>query len=234
MFADKLCSLSDEDLLQQYCNTRNPKAFRELYQRYKDPLFRYCAQMNLDRCASLMEDFWLALLQEPPKLHRQQLKNWLYIRVNRLLNALPEHTIAGEVGAETSLQSAFDGSDVLKAVQQLPRRQRNIFLLFNECGLSLATVADIEQISLALCRQELADGRQSITFNLHGSARKPWKSSVTIAREATEAEAAAEAQVADQPQTAKPRFPWSTGKSSGKSTSTNSATANSTVEVAQA
>ncbi len=232
MFAEKLYSLSDEDLLQQYCSTRNPKAFREIYQRYKDPLFRYCAQMNLERCVSLMEEFWLNLLQEPPTLHGQRLKNWLYTRLNKALNSTRSGQTEQQSTTGSTLQSTFEASDVLSAVQQLPHRQRNIFLLFNECNLSLATIADIERISLATCRQELADGRQSVTFNLHGSSRKPWKSSVTRAREAAEMEPTP--QVSEKPRQPRARFPWGTRKGTTNTATGTPSTVNSPVEAARA
>nr|WP_158217369.1 sigma-70 family RNA polymerase sigma factor [Microbulbifer agarilyticus] len=234
MFADKLCSLSDEDLIQQYYHTRNRQAFREIFHRYKEPLFRYCAQMDLARCTALMENFWLTLLSEPPLLERQQLKNWLYIRVNRLLNSACGDVTSEINSQETTLQNAFEQSDMLKALQQLPRRQRNIFLLYKQCGLSLATVADIERISLAVCRQELADGSNSLEFNLHGSARKPWVSSVTLAKQAAEADALAQEQAREQPQTAKPRFTWGTRWAAKSLKPSNSETSKPTVEIAQA
>ncbi|GAB2505187.1 hypothetical protein GCM10008940_03790 [Microbulbifer agarilyticus] len=234
MFADKLFSLSDEDLIQQYYHTRNRRAFREIFRRYKEPLFRYCAQMDLARCTLLMENFWLSLLSEPPLLERQQLKNWLYIRLNRVLKSACSDVASESGPQETTLHDAFEQSDMLKALQQLPRRQRNIFLLYNQCGLSLATVADIERISLAVCRQELADGGKSLEFNLHGSARKPWVSSVTLAQQAAEAEALAQEQAREQAQTAKPRFTWGTRWAAKGLKPSSSETSKPSVEIAQA
>ncbi|HEY8568646.1 MAG TPA: sigma-70 family RNA polymerase sigma factor [Microbulbifer sp.] len=196
MFADKLCSLSDEDLVKQYCDTRCQRVFREIYRRYKDALFRYCAQMAPRQCSQLMENFWGAFMQAPPKLGSRRLKNWLFISINRQLqspDAMPD-----EAGTEDdSLRSALENTEVLRAIQQLPRRERNVFLLFTECGLSLATVADIENLPLALCRNVLNQSRQMVEFTIHGSARKPWKSTATLAKEAA-ALAAAQQEAAKQ------------------------------------
>ncbi|WOX05204.1 RNA polymerase sigma factor [Microbulbifer pacificus] len=196
MFADKLCSLSDEDLVNQYCNTRSQRVFREIYRRYKDALFRYCAQMAPRQCSQLMENFWGAFLQAPPNLGGCRLKNWLFISINRQLqnpDAVPE-----EARTENdSLRSALENTEVLRAIQQLPRRERNVFLLFTECGLSLATVADIEKLPLALCRHVLNQSRQMVELTVHGSARKPWKSAATLAKEAA-ALAAAQQEAAKQ------------------------------------
>ena len=198
MFAEKLCILSDEELASRYCDTRDHRVFQEIYLRYKDELFRYCAQMVPHRCTQLMEAFWSAFLDTPPELQRRRLKNWLYIRLNRLLRAPGTSTPDADTPGDTSacaqvdaLNSALKCSEILQAIQQLPIAQRNIFLLFTECGLSLATVADIERIPLVRCRAILEQSRNSIERALYGSARKPWKSAVTLAKEA-EARAAEE------------------------------------------
>ncbi|WP_160154020.1 RNA polymerase sigma factor [Microbulbifer sp. ALW1] len=245
MFADKLCSLSDEDLLSLYCQTRSQKAFREIYQRYKDALFRYCAQMTPRDCIQVMETLWGLLLEQPPTLHGRHLKNWLYIQINKLLrNPAPPTSNPGsstsEVEPGIELRSALEGSDTLSAIQQLPRQQRNVFLLFTECGLSLATVADIERLTLAQCRQALDGSRQAIEFTLNGSARKPWKSAATRAAEAAAAQAAAETETGTAvvaPQTTdapKPVRPWGHRETRPTISAAKPATAQGSVEVAQA
>ncbi|WP_299593737.1 sigma-70 family RNA polymerase sigma factor [uncultured Microbulbifer sp.] len=233
MFADKLCSLSDEDLVAQYYDTRNHKVFQEIYQRYKDELFRYCAQMTPQRCIPLMESLWAKFLDAPPKLHQHCLKNWLYLQVNKQLRTVDTtEVITGSDDAD--LAKALEKSAVLRAIQQLPLRQRNIFLLFTECGLSLATAADIERIPLAVCRNLLQQSREHIEQAIHGTARKPWKSTATLAHEAAaqakEAEAAGKAGDAQPaPSKARPIFPWEKSPNPAAATS---ATANRSVEVA--
>ena len=239
MFADKLCNLSDEDLVTQYYDTRNHKLFQEIYQRYKDELFRYCAQMNPQRCIPLMESLWTAFLDAPPRLHQHRLKNWLYMRANKLLRkpATAEEDTRREASknGNDGLIEALETSEVLRAIQQLPDRDRNIFLLFTECGLSLATAADIERIPLSLCRKLLQQSREKIEFAVHGSARKPWKTATTLAHEAAVRAKQAEEQATEQtgstkaePKKSSPIFPWE----KSPNTAAASATANRSVEVA--
>ena len=239
MFADKLCSLSDEDLVTQYYDTRNHKVFQEIYQRYKDELFRYCAQMNPHRCIPLMESLWASFLESPPRLYQHRLKNWLYIQASKRLRKPgssatnePDHVADGG----DSLTQALENSQVLKAIQQLPERQRNIFLLFTEYGLSLATAADIERIPLSLCRTLLQQSREQIERTLQGAARKPWKSAATLAHEAELRAEEAAAESAEHtggttPELKKPGivFPW---EKSPRPAAATSATANRSVEVA--
>ncbi|MBB5210786.1 RNA polymerase sigma factor [Microbulbifer hydrolyticus] len=217
MFAVKLCSLSDEDLVTTYCDTRNHKVFQEIYQRYKDELFRYCAQMAPQRCIPLMESLWGAFLKAPPKLHQHQLKNWLYIQINKRLR-VPGSDEQVSTSNDASLREVLENSPVLKAIQQLPLRQRNVFLLFTECGLSLATAADIEQISLSACRDLLQKSREQIDHTVHGGERRPWKSAATLAREAAvntcetgTPQTASDSSPQPAPKESNPVFPW--GKS---------------------
>lgn len=233
MFADKLYSLSDEDLVTRYYDARNHKVFQEIYQRYKDELFRYCAQIAPERCIPLTESLWGAFLDAPPKLHQHRLKNWLYIQLNKLLRK-PGPTERDAPNDDNGLTEALQNSVVLRAIQQLPHRQRNIFLLFTECGLSLATAADIEQVPLSACRNLLQQSRDQIELVVHGSARKPWKSAATLANEA--AAQAKEAEVTEQksdvqpaPKKSTPIFPW---EKSPNSAAAATATANRSVEVA--
>lgn len=221
MFADNSCSLSDEDLLVQYHDLRGQKVFREIYRRYKDPLFRYCAQMAPESCVEILETLWSDFLQSPPRLFDRTLKNWLYIQLNKMMQiqAVEEakHT-AVEGGTEDlaksvsdgALRTAFEESEVLRTIQQLSHRQRNVLLLFSECQLSLATVADIEKITLAQCRQALGEGKQAMDIALHGAPHKPWKSTATLEKEAAAARDAEQHrdEKPSKPETSRPLFPW--------------------------
>ncbi|MFV8782067.1 RNA polymerase sigma factor [Microbulbifer sp. SA54] len=188
MFADKLCSLSDEALLTHYHSTREFKAFKLIYQRHKDRLYRYCVQVSRRNCAALLEQLWFNLLEKPPRLGGRLLRNWLYIQANRMLqggafakSSTDEHL------ADSSENTAFealargdaDRAALLQAVQQLPRIQRNIFLLHVECGLSLGLIADIENLTLKACTAYYRQSRDSLETLINGQPRRAWKSQRT-------------------------------------------------------
>lgn len=184
MYADKLYSLCDEALLEYYYQTRNYKAFQLLYQRYKNPLFRYCIQISQARGCQLLEDLWNEILETPPKLAGRRLSNWFYIQINRRVrngNLDTPVVTDGDEGAASHEREKIQQTlqhPLLNAVQQLPRQERNILLLHRECELSLATVADIERLSLQRCREKLHSALQALEITLHGSAHKPWKIAV--------------------------------------------------------
>lgn len=164
--------MSDEDLLDHYHSTRSVKAFRHLYMRHKDALYRYCSQINQTAADSTLQKLWEGLLERPPELCGRMFRTWIFIRVNKLLEKAAE--VAPGSDAETQTNQ-INQSKVLTAIQQLPRLEKNIFLLHNECRLSLATVADIENLTLSKCRQYYRAGKEKIEEFLFGPKRQPWR-----------------------------------------------------------
>lgn len=161
--------LSDEALLDYYHSTRNLNAFCQLYARHKDSLYRYCAQMNFAGASGVLEELWNDLLERPPQLYGRLLRSWLYIRINKLLR-----NCAGQ-DPDAPQQSPGPDDKLLTGIQQLPRVERNILLLHLECQLPLATVADIEKISLKRCREHYRDGKERLEELLYGPQRQPWR-----------------------------------------------------------
>ncbi|WP_237060162.1 RNA polymerase sigma factor [Microbulbifer sediminum] len=164
--------LNDEALLEFYHSTRNLAAFRHLYTRYKDSLYRYCAQMNFTCTNRVLEELWTNLLEHPPVLQGRLLRSWLFIRINKLLRRHLEEPAEAGTGRPEHQQQ---GEPLLEAIQQLPRSQRNILLLHMECRLPLATIADIEGISLKRCRDQYHQGKEQLREILHGPRRQPWR-----------------------------------------------------------
>lgn len=169
MFRKDFQHLDDEALLEYYHATRNLDAFRQLYARYKDCLYRYCTQMNFSAAGAVLEELWRGLLERPPELCGRLLRTWLFIRVDRLLR-----TCAGSDAGAPQEGPAPD-NPLLNGLQQLPRIERNILLLHLECQLPLATVADIERLSLKACREHYRRGRERLEEVLYGPQRQPWR-----------------------------------------------------------
>ncbi|MFC6635176.1 RNA polymerase sigma factor [Microbulbifer taiwanensis] len=162
-------NLDDEALLEYYHSTRNLKAFRLLYSRHKDSLYRYCIQMAPSGACSILEELWNGLLEQPPQLGGRRLRSWLFIRINRLLRNFTGTPL------EASQNPEDQGNKLLAGIQQLSRIERNILLLHLECRLPLATVADIERISLRNCREYYRNGKVRLEEFLYGSKRQPWQ-----------------------------------------------------------
>ncbi|WP_295799766.1 sigma-70 family RNA polymerase sigma factor [uncultured Microbulbifer sp.] len=188
MFADKLYKLSDEALLTHYYRTREFKAFRLIYLRHKDRLFRYCAQMSRRHYSGILESLWESLLEQPPQLNGRQLRNWLFIRVNRMMQRgdfNSSHNGAGsgpdspdpevpEIETLFHCDPASPQGKLMQAVQQLSRQERNVFLLYVECGVSLAGVADIEQLTLKQCASIYHQSRSNLELYVNGPSQRAW------------------------------------------------------------
>ncbi|GAB2896288.1 RNA polymerase sigma factor [Microbulbifer echini] len=160
---------SDESLLEHYRETRSLAVFRPLYARHKDALYRYCVQMASTSTTQLLQTLWQNVLEDPPQLHGRLFRNWLFIQVNK---ALREYS--SPIG-QTSSQMMPEQNKVIAAIQKLPLLQRNVLLLHMECKLSLATVADIEKMSLKKCREYYQLARQQVETLIYGSEAKPWQ-----------------------------------------------------------
>ncbi|WP_299948357.1 sigma factor-like helix-turn-helix DNA-binding protein [uncultured Microbulbifer sp.] len=161
--------LSDEALLKHYRETRKPAVFHLLYARHKDALYRYCVQLAPVSTEQLLRSLWQEILERPPQLDRQLLRNWLFIQVNKLLSK--QACRSREVQTHHRTQQRT----VLSTIQKLPAKQRNVLLLFVECRLSLAAIADIERISLKTCRELYHSAREAVETQIYGTRRKPWQ-----------------------------------------------------------
>lgn len=168
MFRDKFQHLNDEALLAYYHASRNLRAFRLLYQRHKDALYRYCAHMNAGGAVQVLEELWQSVLERPPQLSGRLLRNWLFIHASHRLQECADNTQEAEATAK-------DEPAAVSALRQLPRRERNIFLLHREFQLSLATVADIEKLSLRRCVEYYHRGREKLQEVIQGPRNRPWR-----------------------------------------------------------
>lgn len=183
MFADKLYTLSDEALLTHYHQTRELKAFKLIYLRHKDCLYRYCVQMSRRHCSKILQSLWSSLLEQPPKLGGRLLRSWLFIQANRLMQGgdfnapAPEDLQPEDGSSDTFATSNPKQAQFLQAIQQLPRLQRNVFLLHAECGLSLASIADIERLSLKQCTEHFRESKNSLEVLIYGHPRRRWQTS---------------------------------------------------------
>ncbi|MGL6160659.1 hypothetical protein [Microbulbifer sp.] len=169
MFWNHFQQLSDEALLDYYHSTRNIRAFRLLYARHKDSLYRYCSQMNLAAAGNVLEELWRSILERPPQLYGRLLRSWLFIHVNKLLRNVTDQS------RDTVAEAPLPGSKLLSTLQNLPRIERNILLLHIECRLPLATIADIERISLKKCREHYRNAGERLETLLNGPRRQPWR-----------------------------------------------------------
>ena len=117
----------------------------------------------------MLEKLWNSLLEQPPQLGGRLLHSWLFIQLNKKLRKYAQQA------ADIPRKTPKPDNPMLAAIQRLPRIERNILLLYLECRLPLATVADIEQVSLKKCRAFYHSGRQRLQEILGRTQRQPWR-----------------------------------------------------------
>ncbi|NDY95524.1 sigma-70 family RNA polymerase sigma factor [Wenzhouxiangella limi] len=149
---------TDDDLMLAYARGE-ARAFEVLYERYRQPLYRYLLHALGDRAAAddLYQDVWSRIIDARARFRKSRgFKRYAFrIAHNRLVDhwrALERQGSSGEfdelrLAAPSEQQpdsaSARDqqAQQLRQALMQLSTEQREAFLLQQEAGLSLADIA---------------------------------------------------------------------------------------------
>ena len=149
---------TDDDLMRAFARG-DGDAFEVLYERYRKPIYRYVfhAVGEAATADDLYQDVWSSIIDARARFRRDRgFRRWAFrIAHNRLVDhwrALGRQP-ATQAGHDVALQArASDGPEasatrdqqaerLRAALMQLPREQREAFLLQQEAGLSLTEIA---------------------------------------------------------------------------------------------
>jgi RNA polymerase sigma-70 factor (ECF subfamily) len=151
---------TDERLLEEAANG-NTAAFQILYERYRDPIFRFAYRMlgSAEAAEDVTHDCFLGLIKEPRRFDstRASLRTYLYAAA-RNQSAKRYRSF----GRETALEELADEphsadrqgpmalvledeliGEVERAIASLPPLQREALVLFEYADLSLAEIAAV-------------------------------------------------------------------------------------------
>jgi RNA polymerase sigma-70 factor (ECF subfamily) len=150
---------ADDDLMLAYARG-DVRAFEVLYDRYRQPLYRYLFHAVGERASAddLYQDVWSRIIDARACFQKGKgFKRYAFrIAHNRLVDhwrALERHGKSSEVD-EQSLPAPFEqqpdsareldeqAGQLREALMQLSTEQREAFLLQQEAGLSLADIAE--------------------------------------------------------------------------------------------
>ena len=153
-------------------------AFDILYERHKGPLYRYLLRQCRDRAAAeeMFQDVWMRIIGSRERYEvRAKFATYLYrIAHNRMI----DHYRSGNPGRFQSLDDGDDehghqlaanpvddperrvhaqqqGAMLRKLLDELPREQRDAFLLHEEAGLGLEEIADISGVGRETAKSRL-------------------------------------------------------------------------------
>ncbi len=166
--------LSDERLVQRAAGGEE-RAFAAIFDRYHQPLYRYCLAIvgNSQDAQDALQNTMLKVLRALPGEGREiKLKPWLYrIAHNESIDLLRRRRDTHEIGAELaapgpslaeelSLRERL--SRLLSDINELPARQRGALVMRELAGLDFDGIAGALGTSPAVARQTLYEARLSL------------------------------------------------------------------------
>ncbi|HKT74707.1 MAG TPA: RNA polymerase sigma factor [Steroidobacteraceae bacterium] len=165
----------DGELMLRYARG-DLRAFETLYRRHRGPLYRYLARQsrNPEIADDLFQEVWSRVITSRERYEpRAQFRTFLYrIAHNCFIDHCRRSNVRAERGAdwetvESSLaapegerpevhaEHAQTMARYRAAVAALPAEQRDVFLLYEESGLSLEEIATISAVGPETAKSRL-------------------------------------------------------------------------------
>ena len=170
---------TDELLLEQ-AGEGDQAAFLELYDRYRDPIFRFAYRLlgSVEIAEDVTHDCFLSLIRKPENYRpeRASLKTYLYAAARNLalkhFRDQGRETGLDEVSEEPKessrrgpLRRLLDeelATQVREAIFNLPPLQREALILFEYEGLSLNEVAEVAGTDTGAIKARLYRAREGL------------------------------------------------------------------------
>jgi RNA polymerase sigma-70 factor, ECF subfamily len=169
-----------DELLLKKAGDGDQAAFLELYDRYREPIFRFAYRLlgSVEIAEDVTHDCFLSLIRKPENYRpeRASLKTYLYAAARNL--ALKHFRDQGrETGMEEvseepreapsrgPLRRLLDeelATQVREAIFSLPPLQREALILFEYEGLSLSEVAEIAGTDVGAIKARLYRAREGL------------------------------------------------------------------------
>ena len=183
----------DEELMQAYAQGE-VAAFAALYDRHAQRLWRYLYRHvgNSAVADDLLQDVWLAVVGQAARYEvRARFTTWLFtLAHNRMVDhcrtykahaSLDEPDDEGQVWAENlcapsgygpvrQIESREQAQRLLAALDALPLRQREAFVLQAETGMSVADIAEVTGVGLETAKSRLRYARAALRRQLEDMA----------------------------------------------------------------
>lgn len=175
--------VTDEGLLAEAANG-DGTAFQILYERYRDPIFRFAYRLlgSVEAAEDVAQDCFLSLIKEPGRFDatRASLRTYLYAAArNQAIKRY--HSLGRETGIEeladepriaerhSPMTQVLDGelaSEVEQAIASLPPLQREALVLFEYEELSLAEIATVVGADANTVKARLFRAREKLRARL--------------------------------------------------------------------
>ena len=169
-----------DELLLEKAGDGDQAAFLELYDRYREPIFRFAYRLlgSVEIAEDVTHDCFLSLIRKPEnyRWERASLKTYLYAAARNLalkhFRSQGRETGMDEIAEEPQeapsrgpLRRLLDeelATQVREAILSLPPLQREALILFQYEGLSLSEVAEIEGTDVGAVKARLYRAREGL------------------------------------------------------------------------
>ena len=169
-----------DELLLKYAGEGDQAAFMELYDRYRDPIFRFAYRLlgSIEVAEDVTHDCFLSLIRKPGNFRPElaSLKTYLYAAARNLslkhFRDQGRETGLDEVSEEPResprrgpLRKVLDeelATRVREAILSLPPLQREAVILFEYEGLSLNEVAEVAGTDTGAIKARLYRAREGL------------------------------------------------------------------------
>jgi RNA polymerase sigma-70 factor, ECF subfamily len=182
-----------DELLLRKAGEGDHAAFLELYDRFRQPIFRFAYRLlgSVEIAEDVTHDCFLSLIRKPENFRpeRASLKTYLYAATRNL--ALKHFRDQGrETGLDEVKQEPQESprrgplrrlldeelaAQVREAVFSLPPLQREALILFEYEGLSLSEVAEITGTDVGAIKARLYRARQGLRTTLRPYLNDNWE-----------------------------------------------------------
>ena len=175
--------VTDEQLLEQAANG-DTAAFQILYERYRDPIFRFAYRLlgSVAAAEDVAHDCFLSLIKGPGRFDatKASLRTYLYAATRNLaakrynsfaretnLEGLNEEPVASD--RHEPIRRVLDdelAGEVERAIASLPPLQREALVLFEYEDLSLAEIAQVVGVDSGAVKARLFRARETLRVRL--------------------------------------------------------------------
>jgi RNA polymerase sigma-70 factor (ECF subfamily) len=175
--------LTDERLLAAAA-AGDTAAFQILYERYRDPIFRFTFRLlgSAEAAEDVTHDCFLSLIKEPSRFDpaRASLRTYIYAaarnQATKRYHSFGRETAIDELAHEPSVAERHSpmrlvldhelAGEVDRAVSSLPPLQREALVLFEYEDLSLAEIAEVVGADPGTVKQRLFRAREKLRARL--------------------------------------------------------------------
>ncbi len=169
--------MTDETLIERM-KAGDDGAFRSIYGRYRDPLFRFGYRLTgaTETAEDMVHDAFLGLFRGGFQAGRASLKTYLYAALRnqarkRFRDSGREEAADSDYPEERAgpldvLLTAETGERVRRAVAELPLAQREALILFEYEELSLEEIAQVVEVEVTAVKARLWRAREGLRRSL--------------------------------------------------------------------